>query len=100
MTTFYDEWLAAGKRIQEEFRNSPMIAHDDIRLGRALIALGRAGESRKFLQEALEYFTEWLNVVEKNKTAEPRSYVMQTQMLLGLGIASTQALNPRRQQKR
>jgi hypothetical protein len=29
MATFYDEWLAAGDRIQEEFRNSPMIAHDD-----------------------------------------------------------------------
>jgi quercetin dioxygenase-like cupin family protein len=26
--TFYDEWLAAGERIQEEFRRSPMIAHD------------------------------------------------------------------------
>ena len=28
MGTFYDEWLAAGERIQEEFRRSPMIAHD------------------------------------------------------------------------
>src|ERR1700726_3920368 len=28
MATFYDDWLAAGERIQEEFRRSPMIAHD------------------------------------------------------------------------
>jgi hypothetical protein len=28
MGTFYDEWLAAGERIQQEFRRSPMIAHD------------------------------------------------------------------------
>jgi mannose-6-phosphate isomerase-like protein (cupin superfamily) len=26
--TFYDEWLAAGDRIQEKFRRSPMIARD------------------------------------------------------------------------
>jgi quercetin dioxygenase-like cupin family protein len=29
MSTFYDNWLSAGERIQEEFRNSPMIARDD-----------------------------------------------------------------------
>jgi hypothetical protein len=29
MSTFYDEWLSAGERIQEEFRKSPMIARDD-----------------------------------------------------------------------
>jgi quercetin dioxygenase-like cupin family protein len=28
MATFYDDWLAAGERIQEEFRHSPMIAHE------------------------------------------------------------------------
>jgi hypothetical protein len=28
MATFYDDWLAAGERIQEEFRRSPMIARD------------------------------------------------------------------------
>jgi quercetin dioxygenase-like cupin family protein len=26
--TFYDEWLATGDRIQEDFHRSPMIAHD------------------------------------------------------------------------
>lgn len=28
MPTFYDEWLAAGERIQEEFRRAPAIARD------------------------------------------------------------------------
>jgi len=28
MTTFYDDWLAAGDRIQQEFRRSPMVARD------------------------------------------------------------------------
>jgi quercetin dioxygenase-like cupin family protein len=28
MTTFYDEWLATGDRIQEEFKCSPVIARD------------------------------------------------------------------------
>ncbi len=28
MANFYDEWLAASDRIQEQFRQSPMIAHD------------------------------------------------------------------------
>jgi quercetin dioxygenase-like cupin family protein len=28
VANFYEEWLAAGDRIQEEFRRSPMIAHD------------------------------------------------------------------------
>jgi hypothetical protein len=28
MANFYDEWLAAADRIQEEFRRSPVIARD------------------------------------------------------------------------
>ena len=28
MPNFYDEWLAVSDRIQEQFRQSPMIAHD------------------------------------------------------------------------
>ena len=28
METFYDQWLATGDRIEEEFHCSPMIAHD------------------------------------------------------------------------
>ena len=28
MATFYDEWLAVGDRIQEEFKCSPVIARD------------------------------------------------------------------------
>ncbi len=64
------------------------VAHDDIRLGRALVALGQADEARRYFQEALNYFTEWheteLRTNPEKKQAERLSYLMLAHMWLGI----------------
>jgi eukaryotic-like serine/threonine-protein kinase len=65
-----------------------IVAHDDIRLGRALVALGQAAEARKYFQEALILYTEWhekeLRTQPEKKQAERLSYLMQAHLWLGI----------------
>ncbi|HEY3789861.1 MAG TPA: protein kinase, partial [Urbifossiella sp.] len=65
-----------------------VIGHDDINLGRALVALGRAAEAKVLFQEALSIRTEWLGVTPKSNTRLPRSYMMQARMWLGIASSS------------
>jgi serine/threonine protein kinase len=60
------------------------LAHDDVRVGRAYVALGQARKAMPFLDEALKYFTEWLESEPKDKQTEPSGYIFETQMMLGM----------------
>ena len=62
------------------------VAHDDMRVGKALLSLGRAAEAKKYFEEALRYYTAW-SKSPKNKTDEPRSYMMEANMLLGIAAS-------------
>lgn len=79
----------SGEFTQPEIKRS--VAHDDVRIGRALVALGQAAEAKPFFLEARGYFEEWLAASPKEpkeKNAEPRSYVMQSEMWLGTASAN------------
>jgi tetratricopeptide (TPR) repeat protein len=60
------------------------LAHDDVRVGRAYVALGQAGKAMPFFDEALKCFTEWLESVPKDSRTEPSGYIFETQMMLGI----------------
>ncbi len=58
------------------------IAHDDMHLGRAHIALGQAGQAQRFYQEALRYYEEWFKFEPDNIMAP--AYVKEARMWLGI----------------
>jgi serine/threonine protein kinase/tetratricopeptide (TPR) repeat protein len=85
------------RRLHEQIREAPksgtypaleinrILAHDDIHLGKALVALGRSAEARKYFQEAQTYFEEWLQSTKEFKyKAEPTSYIVMARMWLGI----------------
>jgi serine/threonine-protein kinase len=83
-----------ARRLHEEVQRQPKsgeytprqiqiaLGHDDVHLGRALVALGQATAARQYLEEALRYRQEWSDDDPKN--AEPRSYIMEARMWLGI----------------
>ena len=86
----------AARDLHEEIRLHPKnddfkpfqikitLAHDNVRAGRAYVALGQAGKAKPLFEEALKYFTEWLDSAPKDRRTEPSGYVFETQMMLGI----------------
>jgi tetratricopeptide (TPR) repeat protein len=68
-------------RSYTEIELKRFVAHDDIRLGRALLALGQPAEARQFLHEALTNRQAWAAAEPNN--AEPSGWVMEVDMWLG-----------------
>jgi serine/threonine-protein kinase len=59
-----------------------ILSHDDVHLGRALLALGRADEARTYFQEALTYREAWATA--EPKSVEPHGYVREAETWLGV----------------
>jgi eukaryotic-like serine/threonine-protein kinase len=73
------------------------LSHVDVRLGQALLALGQPAAARESLQEGLTYRQAWAQGLAEadQKSAEPRSYVMEARMWLGIAswhLADTQSM--------
>jgi serine/threonine-protein kinase len=60
-----------------------LVAQDDVRLGKVLLALGQPAAARKYLQEAIDFRNEWLARDEKT-TGEARSYMVEARMWMGV----------------
>jgi serine/threonine-protein kinase len=72
-------------RHREEWRSKVDVSHTDVRMGWALLALGRPAEARMSLDEAREYRQGWL---EAQPTSwEPSNYLMEVRMWLGVAAA-------------
>jgi serine/threonine-protein kinase len=90
----------ACRKLHEEIQQHPRsgeystleinraLAHDDVHLGRSLLALGQAEEAQRYFEEARKYFEEWLRSVPPVKNSEPRSRVSEVQMWLGIAAGN------------
>jgi serine/threonine-protein kinase len=89
--THYEE----ARRLHEEIRTQPhgtqyndmeiklVVAHDDMYLGEALLALGQPAAARERFLEALTYREQEYARWQDPKDIEPRGYAMETRMWLG-----------------
>jgi tetratricopeptide (TPR) repeat protein len=57
------------------------LSHDDVRAGRAYLALGQPEQARSYFAEALAYRLEWSNAEPQSN--EARSYIAEAHMWLG-----------------
>jgi serine/threonine-protein kinase len=77
--------LKRPNRQREEWRSKADVSHTDVRMGWALLALGRPAEARKYLDEGRQYRQAWL---EAQPTSwEPSNYLMEVRLWLGVAHA-------------
>jgi serine/threonine-protein kinase len=77
----HEATLKMPQRTREEWQCRVSIAHDDILVGRACLALGQADEARKYFGESLKHFQFWSG--REPKSWEASNYVMEALMWLG-----------------
>jgi serine/threonine-protein kinase len=72
-------------RQRAELQCKKEVSHADVRMGRALLALGQPAVARKYLEEARAYRQNWVDTEPRNSQAS--SYLMEAEHWLGVAAA-------------